>query len=229
VLIESGNHTTAASVLRETLQLWSDLGDVIQLTATLDALARLVWSCGEKERARRLLSAARTIRQQLGVRMNPDSHMWLLRWLPQAEQGDISKPASRLRLQDVMTLAVAETERLQSGGTLTLHDKGGLTHREVEVVSQISQGLTNAEIARRLHVSERTIHAHVRNVLAKLGVRSRAAVAGWAVRHTFTALGDDESRRAPSSVQLVGSKSAILPVTPVVDAIIMGDAPHIRL
>jgi DNA-binding NarL/FixJ family response regulator len=45
-----------------------------------------------------------------------------------------------------------------------------LTDREREVLELVAEGLTNAGIARRLHLSERTIEAHVRHVLMKLGV-----------------------------------------------------------
>jgi DNA-binding NarL/FixJ family response regulator len=45
-----------------------------------------------------------------------------------------------------------------------------LTMREREVLELMAQGLTNAGIAKRLHLSERTIEAHVRHVLMKLNV-----------------------------------------------------------
>ena len=50
----------------------------------------------------------------------------------------------------------------------------GFTRRENEVAELLCQGLSNAAIAGRLHRSERTIEHHVANVLAKLGVASRA-------------------------------------------------------
>jgi len=45
-----------------------------------------------------------------------------------------------------------------------------LTMREREVLELMAEGLTNAGIAKRLHLSERTIEAHVRHVLMKLDV-----------------------------------------------------------
>jgi DNA-binding NarL/FixJ family response regulator len=53
----------------------------------------------------------------------------------------------------------------------------GLTTREREVLSFLGSGLSNGQIARRLHVVEGTVKAHVSSVLARLGVDNRAAAA----------------------------------------------------
>ena len=53
-----------------------------------------------------------------------------------------------------------------------------LTPREEEIVELLEQGLTNPQISQQLIISERTVHNHVRNVLKKLGLDSRAGVAG---------------------------------------------------
>jgi DNA-binding NarL/FixJ family response regulator len=54
---------------------------------------------------------------------------------------------------------------------------GELSAREDEVLTLVAEGLTNREIAERLVLSEHTVHRHVANIMAKLGVRTRAAAA----------------------------------------------------
>lgn len=59
---------------------------------------------------------------------------------------------------------------------------GGLTPREREVLRLIAEGLSNAEIAERLVLSPHTVHRHVANARARLGMPSRAAAVAYAMR-----------------------------------------------
>jgi DNA-binding NarL/FixJ family response regulator len=56
-----------------------------------------------------------------------------------------------------------------------------LTERETEVLRLLAQGQANKEIARNLHIGEKTVKTHVSNILAKLGVQSRTQAALHAV------------------------------------------------
>ncbi|MEE8375748.1 MAG: response regulator transcription factor [Acidimicrobiia bacterium] len=77
---------------------------------------------------------------------------------------------------------------------------GDLTQREEEVANLIAAGLSNADIARELHMSVFTAKNHVRNILMKLQVQSRTEAASLILNHRYQMQGgswDQES--APSS------------------------------
>lgn len=57
-----------------------------------------------------------------------------------------------------------------------------LTERELEVVEQVAQGLTNREVAERLYLSPNTIKVHLRNIFTKAGVSSRTELSMMAVQ-----------------------------------------------
>jgi DNA-binding NarL/FixJ family response regulator len=58
-----------------------------------------------------------------------------------------------------------------------------LTKRELEVLRLVADGSTNAEVAQRLWLSERTIKFHLSNIYEKLGVQNRTAACRWADAH----------------------------------------------
>jgi DNA-binding NarL/FixJ family response regulator len=65
-----------------------------------------------------------------------------------------------------------------------------LTARELDVLSGIGHGLTNAEIAATLVISEVTVKSHIGRIFAKLGLRDRAAAIVYAFDHGIVAPGE---------------------------------------
>jgi DNA-binding CsgD family transcriptional regulator/tetratricopeptide (TPR) repeat protein len=70
--------------------------------------------------------------------------------------------------------------------TQTRQNPAGLTARELEVLTYLSEGLRNAQIAQRLVVSEKTVDHHVSAVLRKLDVRTRGEAGAAALRLGLT-------------------------------------------
>jgi ATP/maltotriose-dependent transcriptional regulator MalT len=66
------------------------------------------------------------------------------------------------------------------GGRSAAAKRSGLTVREVEVLRLVAAGLSNREIGERLVVSEHTVHRHMANIFARLGVSTRAAAVALA-------------------------------------------------
>jgi DNA-binding CsgD family transcriptional regulator len=105
-----------------------------------------------------------------------------------ANPGDL--PAARA----LVTEAAAEFRRLNLPGPLAAADTlmagidsaaraaSPLSPRESEVASLIALAMSNRQIAERLVLSERTVEAHVRSILAKLGYSTRTEIATWALR-----------------------------------------------
>lgn len=58
-----------------------------------------------------------------------------------------------------------------------------LTQREREVLSELAQGRSNAQIAHRLGIAEKTVKTHVSSILGKMGLADRTQAALYAVKH----------------------------------------------
>jgi NarL family two-component system response regulator LiaR len=63
-----------------------------------------------------------------------------------------------------------------------------LTPREVEVLTLLGQGMSNAQIAERLTISERTVGTHISNILSKLHLASRTQAALYALKQGLARL-----------------------------------------
>jgi len=63
---------------------------------------------------------------------------------------------------------------------------GTLTKRQTQILALLCQGLSNRAMAIQLQIKERTVEFHITNLLARLGVPSRAAAIVWAQAHAVT-------------------------------------------
>jgi DNA-binding NarL/FixJ family response regulator len=79
-----------------------------------------------------------------------------------------NEPAWKRFCDEVLDFAGVRSEQLSDPVF------GSLSKREVEILTLITEGLGNAEIAERLSISEKTVRNHVSNVFDKLGVWTRA-------------------------------------------------------
>lgn len=83
---------------------------------------------------------------------------------------------------------LARATRLSSRGAVGAGGRdeaalAALTKREREVVRAIADGMTNAEVAGALFMSEGTVRNHISSILAKLGLRNRTQIAVYYYRH----------------------------------------------
>jgi DNA-binding NarL/FixJ family response regulator len=90
-----------------------------------------------------------------------------------------ARPAAEIVRQKLRTAGVRHIPR--GPRPATRENPFGLTAREMEILTQVAGGLSNTQIAARLHLSPRTVDHHVAAILAKLDVPSREAAAKLAV------------------------------------------------
>jgi DNA-binding NarL/FixJ family response regulator len=90
----------------------------------------------------------------------------------------------RLRAARHVDAAAALLRTLGVRPSTAMHADGRLTAREAEVLELLAHGLSNPEISDRLFISRKTVEHHVGNILAKLGLRTRAEAAAYVSRVT---------------------------------------------
>ena len=151
------------------------------------------------EATRRLVEAGSRTRVVVLTTYADDD--WVFRALSAGARGFLTKDAGAEEIeQAISTVAAGQAqldpsvqrrllEALASGARLSVAEPAapapvddGLTAREAEVLVEIAQGHSNAEIADRLFVSEATVKTHINHLLAKTGCRDRAALVGYAYR-----------------------------------------------
>ena len=185
---DSGDAESAAAQFQEALTLFVEFGDRWWCGLVLESAAFLAASTGDAERAIRLLAAADGIETVLGVPL----------WVGLRERREQVLAETRSRLGDARFAAVwEEGERTPLDATIEIVASPptgtgvdvaeDLTARELEVLSLVAEGLTDAEVAERLVVSLRTVHAHLRSIYRKLDVHTRSAATRYALEHGLAA------------------------------------------
>jgi non-specific serine/threonine protein kinase len=156
------------------------------MVKTLDRLAALAAVCAQPERALKLAGAADALNDVLGARRSPDDQKFVQRWLQSARTTLTADAASAaraegraMRLEDAIEFALDAREATPTPPTRPVRSL--LSSREQEVAMLLARGLSNPQIAAELVISVHTAQRHVENILAELGLNSRAQVAAWAV------------------------------------------------
>ncbi|MEU6225530.1 LuxR C-terminal-related transcriptional regulator [Streptomyces sp. NPDC047042] len=178
-----GEREEALGLIQAALEIERGFNEPLSAALMLETLAWIVASYGEYERAGRILGSARRLWREVGAAIS-------------AFGPPLDDDHARCEQSVVRALGQEGYERaLAVGGG---HDNPGqaidcalagdvdpapapgpLTRREREVAALVARGMSNRQIAARLVLSVRTVDFHVQNIRAKLGVGTRAQVAGW--------------------------------------------------
>jgi DNA-binding CsgD family transcriptional regulator len=152
---------------------------------SLEALCGLAAGGESWAEAARLLGAADRRRAELGY--PPDHHAAAerasLEALVRAGLGDDAAAEARSSGADLtIDAAVAYATRARGERKRPSHGWASLTPTELEVVALVAQGLSNAEIGRRLFIATGTTKVHLNHIFTKLGLSSRSELAAVAAR-----------------------------------------------
>ena len=155
---------------------------------TLECLASLAAAGEQWTEAARIYGAAGALRARTGHRRPPLD----------TPRADADEATIRERLGDAYTAATAAGEALALDQAVAYASRArgerkrpssgwaSLTPAERQVVALVADGLTNAEIGRRLFITTGTVKVHVHNVFSKLGVTRRSELAARATERRLT-------------------------------------------
>jgi non-specific serine/threonine protein kinase len=190
VLWDQGQPRRAAALRREELGL-SGPGDVVWLLAEC---ADWGLAAGQPGPAARLLGASAALRAGFDDPHPFGDDPCEVDWVA-AGRAALGEPAFAAAWEAGTELsleaAVAEADALLAALAAAPEPAeaapavvpGGLTPRELEVLRLVAAGRSNQAIADELFISHGTAATHVRNILGKLGLDSRTALAAWAIRY----------------------------------------------
>lgn len=195
------DYAKARTFYEEALAILQELGVKWFIAACLDGLAEVDVAQGQPAWAAHLLGAAALLREALGVSPPPYSLANYERTVAttRAQLGEERFAAAWAEGRE-MTLeqVLAEQGRTTTPGQIstmpTIQQSADtsappptypneLTPREVEILRLVASGLSNAQMANKLIISPRTVHAHVRSIYSKLGITSRSSATRYAIDH----------------------------------------------
>jgi predicted ATPase/DNA-binding CsgD family transcriptional regulator len=187
---------TASVSLAASLELSVATGQRLGIARGLEAFAALAVVRGDDATAARLEGAAAALRNATGLvhsaaparldgllatahqRLGPDLAAALIAEGRRLSPHEAASYALRSVVPARQPKAPGATEVAASADAATA---SGLTAREQEIARLIARGLSNRGIAEELFISPATAARHVANIMAKLGLNSRAQIAAWVV------------------------------------------------
>jgi predicted ATPase/DNA-binding CsgD family transcriptional regulator len=195
------DYAKARTFYEEALAILQELGIKWFIASCLDGLAEVVVAQGQPAWAAHLLSAAALLREALGVSPPPYNLANYERAVntTRAQLGEERFAAAwaegrEMTLEQVLAEQARATTPGQTSTVPTIQQPTDtvalpptypdeLTPREVEILRLVASGLSNAQMADKLIISPRTVHAHVRSIYSKLGITSRSSATRYAIDH----------------------------------------------
>jgi non-specific serine/threonine protein kinase len=185
--IRLGNHQAACGPLADGVKGCEEAGDLRGFSIALDITLELFVAAGLPGAAVRMQSAAASFRRAGGF----EGMVWLAQAAAEsASRARAELPPDEVEHQEMLGAAMTPKaalrfalEHIEAIAATPPRPASQLTRRERQIAELVAEGLTNREIAARMHISERTADSHLQHAMGKLGFRSRAQVAAWHARN----------------------------------------------
>lgn len=186
---DAGNWPQALVLYQECLSLNWAAQDLENISWSFMGLAHIAIADGAWKQAAHLMAMADRFEDLTGAPLTPHIHRdhehaehALIDHAGPGAFADALEAARSADLETEVAAALALSRPFQHAPAPKASD-AGLTHREREVLRMMASGKSNQEIAETLFLSVGTVKVHVTRILAKLGVKSRAAATDYAHRH----------------------------------------------
>jgi len=193
-----GDSERARSYFEESLTPCKELGERLTASDSLEGLACVLASEGSSEQATRLFGATLALREAISYQNTLEEDAWREPYVAEARSllGEASweealaqghamglEEAIEYALPAEKPSATISSSTAQPSTSSLPENAAELTSREVEVLGLVAVGMTNAQTAKELFVSPRTVETHLTSIYHKLGVSSRAAATRFALEH----------------------------------------------
>jgi len=190
VLAAEADYAAARTQYEDSLEICCALGAKWIIATCLLGLGEVVAAQRQLAWAAQLWGAADALRDALGVPIPPFELADYERSLSAArvhlgERAFAAAWAQGRAMTPEQALA-AQGQKPAPTSTTTAAPPtypAGLTAREMEVLRLVAGGLTDVQVAEKLILSPRTVHAHISSIYSKLGVTSRSTATRYAIEH----------------------------------------------
>lgn len=182
----SGDPAGALDYLSRAVRVLGSTGDATILGVALATIGGLVLH-RDPTRALRLAGAAVGLRERIGGGYPPGT-VDELASIRRGGTEALGEAGAAREWEAGRRVDPAEASRIVAGGRpRPAHSP--LTPRQLEVGHLVADGLTNAQVAVQLHLSERTVENHIFNALRSLGLRNRVQLATWVAERSREGVG----------------------------------------
>ncbi len=192
-MLKAGHPERAEGYLEENLRILRTMGHKMGIAYCLLGLGGVAGERVRPDRAARLWGSAEALREAIGMDLSPldlrqtryEERLSAARSLMEEETWQAAWSEGRaMSPEEAIEYALSEEEAVSAPEPPPAAKRSEiLTPREREVAEHVARGLTNRQISTELSISERTVHTHVRRILRKLGLGSRAQVTAWVIEH----------------------------------------------